>query len=97
MPVAAPVIAPVGTIAMFDGLACVPPLAAKSIPSPALVITLALPTMPTAPLAIEIAFTVLVMAEDPSARLPPVPVNSATNGGEPASETVAPALATITA
>ncbi len=96
IPVAAPVTAPVGTIPRFDGLACVPPLAARSMPSPVLVVTFAPPTIPTAPLAIAIAVTVLVMADDPSARLPPVPVNSAMNGGEPASETVAPALATIT-
>src|ERR1700675_44372 len=92
-PVAAPVIPPVVLMLRFAG----PPFADRSTASPAPAVTLAAPLIATCPLATEIAFTVRDMGVEPSARLPPVPVNSTTKGGEPDSEAVAPLFATRTA
>src|SRR6266403_5579382 len=97
MPLAAPVIGPVRFTLRFAGLACVAPVALRSMASPVPVVTLPLPVIAAGPFAVDIALTVPVkLGGDPSTRVPPVPANATVQAEEPVIESV-PLPATRTA
>ncbi len=98
IPLAAPVIGPVRFTLRFAGLACVAPVALRSMASPVPVVTLPLPVIAAGPFAVDIALTVPVkLGGDPSTRVPPVPANATVKAEEPVIESVPPLPATRTA